>query len=54
MMQSVGEHQEVSKEETGVKSSGAMKKRRRGRNLATERRQKQKEGPGNIVDPRKE
>jgi hypothetical protein len=43
MMQSIGEHQEVPKEEAAVRSSGALKKRHRDRNQAAERRQKPKE-----------
>jgi hypothetical protein len=42
-MESEAEHQEVPKEEGAVRSSGAMMKRHRGRNLAAERRQKPKE-----------
>jgi hypothetical protein len=43
MMQSVGEHQEVTKEEAAVMPVGEPRKRRRNRNLAAERRQKPKE-----------
>jgi hypothetical protein len=43
MMQSIGEHQEVPKEEPAVRYSGALKKWHRGWNLAMERRQKLKE-----------
>jgi hypothetical protein len=42
-MQFKAEHQEVPKEEAGVRSSGALKKWHRGRNLVAKRRQKQKE-----------
>jgi hypothetical protein len=41
--QSVGEHQEIPKEEATVMPVGEPKKRRRNRNLAAERRQKLKE-----------
>jgi hypothetical protein len=40
---SKAEHQEVPKEHAAVKPVGGMRKRRRGRNLAAERRQKPKE-----------
>jgi hypothetical protein len=43
MMQSIGDHQEVPKKEAAVRSSGALKKQHRGRNLATECHQKPKE-----------
>jgi hypothetical protein len=43
MTQSVGEHQEVSKEEAAVMPVGQPRKRRGNRNLAAERRQKPKE-----------
>jgi hypothetical protein len=43
MMRSVGEHQEVSKEEAAVMPIGELKQRRRNRNLAAERCQKPKE-----------
>jgi hypothetical protein len=42
-MQSVGEHQEVPKDEAAVMPVGGLRKRRRDRNLAAERRQKPKE-----------
>jgi hypothetical protein len=41
--QSVGEHQEVLKEEAAIMPVGEPRKRRRNRNLAVERRQKPKE-----------
>jgi hypothetical protein len=43
MMQSIEEHQEIPKGEDAVMPVGEPRKRRRVRNLATERRQKQKE-----------
>jgi hypothetical protein len=43
MMQSVEEHQEVTKEEAAVMQVGEPRKRRRNWNLAAERRQKPKE-----------
>jgi hypothetical protein len=43
MMQSVGAYQEVTKEEAAVMPVGEPRKRRRNRNLATERRQKPKD-----------
>jgi hypothetical protein len=43
MMQSVGEHREVPKEEAAVRSSGALKKWHRGRHLASGRRREPKE-----------
>jgi hypothetical protein len=42
MMQSIGEHQEVPKEEAAVMPVGGLRKRRRDRNLAAGRRQKPK------------
>jgi hypothetical protein len=42
-MESEVEHREVPIEEAAVKSSGTMKKRYRGRNLAAERRGESKE-----------
>jgi hypothetical protein len=42
MMQSVAEHQEVPKEEAVVMPIGRLRKRRRGQNLAAERRHKPK------------
>jgi hypothetical protein len=43
MMQSIEEHQEISKEEITVMSVGELRKRRRVCNLAAERRQKRNE-----------
>jgi hypothetical protein len=43
MMQSAGERHEVLKEAAAVRSSGALKKQHRGRDLAAERRQKPKD-----------
>jgi hypothetical protein len=42
MMQSIGEHQEVPKEEAAVMPVGGLRKRRRNRNLAAEHHQKPK------------
>jgi hypothetical protein len=42
MMQSIGEHQEVPKEEVAVMPVGGLRKRCRDRNLAARRRQKPK------------
>jgi hypothetical protein len=42
MLQYVGEHQEVTKEEAAVMPVGGLRKRRRDRNLAAGRRQKPK------------
>jgi hypothetical protein len=42
MTQSIGEHQEVPKEEAAVMPVGGLRKRRRDRNLAVGRRQKLK------------
>jgi hypothetical protein len=53
MMQCVGEHQEVSREEAVVMSVGEPKKRRRNRNLAAERRQKPKERTRGYCGTRK-
>jgi hypothetical protein len=43
MMQSVEEHQEIPKGEAAVMPVGGLRKRRRVRKLASERRQKPKE-----------
>jgi hypothetical protein len=43
IMQSIGEHQVVLKEGAVVRSSGALKKRHRGRHLAAGSRQRPKE-----------
>jgi hypothetical protein len=43
-MESEAEHQEVSKERATMKSSGALKKRHRGRNLVAVPHQKPKDG----------
>jgi hypothetical protein len=53
-MKSVAEHQEVPKEEAPDKSSGTMKKRHRGRNLAAGRRGEPKERTRENLGSRKE
>jgi Zn-finger nucleic acid-binding protein len=53
MMQSVGEHREVPKGEAAAMPAGGLRKRRRDRNLAAERRQKPKERARGYCGSRK-
>jgi hypothetical protein len=52
-MKSVAEQEKVPKEEAAVKSSGALKTRHRGRQLAAGRRGQPGKEPGETEDPRK-
>jgi hypothetical protein len=51
MMQPAVQHQEIPMEEDVMRPVRGLKKRRRFRNLAADRRQKKHKGCGKFVDP---